>query len=58
MAFGSGVAFGPLLSGFLVAFGFVVPFAVGAALAAVGAVLVRTQVEETVTPRATPAWAD
>jgi len=58
MVFGSGVAFGPLLSGFLVAFGFVVPFAVGAALAAVGAVLVRTQVEETVTPRATPAWAD
>jgi len=58
MAFGFGVAFGPLLSGFLVAFGFVVPFAVGAALAAVGAVLVRTQVEETVTPRATPAWAD
>jgi MFS family permease len=58
MAFGFGVAFGPLLSGFLVAFGFVVPFAVGAALAAVGAVLVRTQVEETVTPRATPARAD
>ncbi len=58
MAFGFGVAFGPLLSGFLVAFGFVVPFAVGAALAAVGVVLVATQVDETVTPRATPAWAD
>ena len=58
MAFGFGVAFGPLLSGFLVAFGFVVPFAVGAALAAAGAVLVHTQVEETITPRATPAWAD
>ena len=58
MAFGFGVAFGPLLSGFLVAFGFVVPFAMGGALAAVGVVLVATQVEETVTPRATPAWAD
>ena len=58
MAFGFGVAFGPLLSGFLVAFGFVVPFAMGAALAAVGVVLVATQVEETITPRATPVLAD
>ncbi len=48
MAFGLGVAVGPLLSGSLVGFGFVVPFAVGAALAAVGTVLVYTQVEETV----------
>jgi MFS family permease len=51
MAFGFGVALGPLSSGFLVAFGFLVPFAFGAALAAVGAVLVWTQVEETVTSR-------
>jgi len=58
MAFGFGVAFGPLLSGFLVAFGFVVPFAMGGALAAVGVVLVATQVEETITPRATPVLAD
>ncbi|PSQ58574.1 MAG: MFS transporter, partial [Halobacteriales archaeon SW_9_67_25] len=58
MAFGFGVAFGPLLSGFLVAFGFVVPFAMGGALAAVGVVLVATQVEETITPRARPTWAD
>ncbi len=58
MAFGFGVAVGPLLSGFLVAFGFVVPFAFSAVLAAIGAVLVWTQVEDTVTPRATPAWAD
>ncbi|WP_121821149.1 MFS transporter [Halostella salina] len=49
MAFGFGVAFGPLASGFLVQLGFVVPFAFGAALAAVGVVLVWTQVEETVT---------
>jgi MFS family permease len=53
MAFGFGVAVGPLASGFLVAYGFVVPFAVGAALAAVGAVLVWTQVEETITPERT-----
>lgn len=48
MAFGLGVAIGPLLSGALVGFGFVVPFAVGAALAAVATGLVYTQVEETV----------
>ena len=53
MAFGFGVAVGPLASGFLVAYGFVVPFAFGAALAAVGAVLVGTQVEETSTPERT-----
>ena len=48
MAFGFGVAVGPLVSGFLVPFGFAVPFAFGAGLAALGAVLVWTQVEETV----------
>jgi MFS family permease len=58
MAFGFGVAFGPLVSGFLVSFGFAVPFAFGAALAAVGVILVWTQVEETMTPRRTPFWAD
>ena len=46
MAFGFGVAFGPLVSGFLVSYGFVVPFAFGAALAAIGLVLVQTQVED------------
>ncbi|MFC4450370.1 MFS transporter [Halorussus aquaticus] len=51
MAFGFGVAFGPLVSGFLVSFGFAVPFAFGAALAAVGVVLVWTQVEEPTTPQ-------
>jgi MFS family permease len=51
MAFSFGVALGPLSSGFLVSFGFVVPFAFGSALAAVGLVLVWTQVEETVTAR-------
>ena len=58
MAFGFGVAFGPLTSGFLVSFGFVVPFAFGAALAAVGVVLVWTQVEETVTPKGSLRPAD
>jgi MFS family permease len=51
MAFGFGVAFGPLISGFLVALGFVVPFAVAAGLAVIAAVLVWTQIEETVTDR-------
>ncbi|GAB6878132.1 MFS transporter [Halorubrum gandharaense] len=51
MAFGFGVAAGPLLSGFLVAWGFVVPFALAAALAALGVVVVATQVSEVNTPR-------
>jgi MFS family permease len=50
MAFGLGTAIGPLSSGFLVKFGFQVPFEVGGLLATLGAVLVYTQVEETVTP--------
>jgi MFS family permease len=52
MAFGLGVAFGPLVSGFLVSFGFVVPFAFGAGLAVVALVLTYTQVEETLTTAA------
>ncbi len=51
MAFGFGVAFGPLLSGYLVAWGFVVPFAFAAGLAAVGVGVVLTQVDEVVTPK-------
>ncbi|MEF8976225.1 MAG: MFS transporter [Halapricum sp.] len=51
MSFGLGVAVGPLLSGILVAWGFVVPFAFAAFLAAVGIVIVLTQVEEIMTPR-------
>lgn len=47
MSFGLGTAIGPLSAGYLVRFGFVVPFAFGAGLAAVGLVLVYTQVEET-----------
>ena len=47
MAFGLGTALGPLLSGYLVRFGFVVPFAFGGALGLVALVLVYTQVEET-----------
>lgn len=44
-----GLAFGPLLSGFLVAYGFLVPFAFGTALSVLGVALIYTQVEETVT---------
>ena len=51
MAFGFGVAVGPLLSGFLVAWGFVVPFAFAALLAAIGVVLALTQIDEVITPR-------
>lgn len=60
MAFGLGTALGPLSSGFLIQYGFLTPFAFGAALAAVGAILVSTQVEETVTtgPTATTNVSD
>jgi MFS family permease len=54
MAFGLGIAFGPLSAGFLVGLGFVVPFAFGTLLALCGLALVYTQVEETV-GRETPA---
>ena len=47
MAFGFGTAIGPLLSGALFGYGFVVPFVIGAILAVVALVLVVTQVEET-----------
>jgi MFS family permease len=47
-AFGFGVAVGPLLSGYLVAYGFRTPFVVGSALAALALLLVVTQVRETV----------
>jgi len=46
MAFGLGIAAGPLLSGFLVGFGFPVPFLVGAGLATIGAVLAWTHLED------------
>ena len=58
MAFGFGVAAGPLLSGFLVEFGVHVPFTLAAALAGVGMVLVSTQVEEVRTPNRRAAASD
>lgn len=61
MGFGIGVAIGPLASGYLVGFGFVWPFAVGAVLAVLGLLLVVTQVEDTVSrgsPGAKPAPQD
>ncbi|WP_424013519.1 MFS transporter [Halorubrum xinjiangense] len=57
MGFGFGVALGPLASGWLYGFGFVVPFAVGAAAAAVALVGVFTQVEETLDVDDEPAAA-
>ncbi|EMA47390.1 major facilitator superfamily transporter quinolone resistance protein [Halococcus saccharolyticus DSM 5350] len=48
MSFGLGTAIGPLASGYLIRYGLAAPFAAGAAAAAIGAVLVYTQVEETV----------
>ncbi|WP_433624921.1 MFS transporter [Halomicrococcus sp. NG-SE-24] len=57
MAFGLGTAVGPLASGFLVRFGFATPFAFGATLAAVAALLVYSQVEETVSREASDPQA-
>ena len=51
MAFGLGVAVGPLLSGILIAWGFVVPFAFAAGLATVGAILILTQIDDVHEPR-------
>ncbi|WP_096391048.1 MFS transporter [Halopenitus persicus] len=47
MGFGLGVAIGPLTSGVLVEYGFVVPFAAGSALAVLAVLAVVTQVDET-----------
>ncbi|HCD52825.1 MAG TPA: MFS transporter, partial [Balneolaceae bacterium] len=44
VAFGIGISFGSFMSGFTVQFGFLVPFAIGAVLALIGALLVYTQV--------------
>lgn len=49
MAFTLGTAIGPLIAGYLVSFGYVVPFVFGAVLAGLGALLVTSQVEETLT---------
>lgn len=46
MSFGVGIAVGQLVAGFLVGWGFIVPFATGATLALLATVLVWTQVEE------------
>ncbi|ELY37930.1 MFS transporter [Natronorubrum tibetense] len=47
MAFGYGIAIGPLSSGALVGYGFYVPFVFGTVLAVFGTILVYTQIEET-----------
>ncbi|MFB6304768.1 MAG: MFS transporter [Haloferacaceae archaeon] len=57
MAFGLGVAVGPTAAGYLVRFGFPVPFLASAGLAVVAFALVYTQVEDTIdasTPLPTP----
>ena len=56
MAFGFGTAVGPLASGLLFGFGFVVPFAFGAALALAALVLVVTQVDETLEGARLPSF--
>lgn len=44
VAFGLGISGGAFLSGYAIRFGFIVPFAIGAILAAIGVLLVTTQV--------------
>lgn len=46
VAFGLGISFGQISTGYLIRYGFVVPFAFGAVLALIGAALVQTQVYE------------
>ncbi|MFB6303173.1 MAG: MFS transporter [Haloferacaceae archaeon] len=50
MAFGLGIAVGPTAAGYLVRFGFAVPFLFAAGLGAVAFVLVYTQVSDTIEP--------
>ena len=56
--FGLGIALGPLIAGFLVSYGFEVPFLVGAALSLLGAWVVYRYVPETVErkPGARSSW--
>jgi len=56
MGFGLGTAIGPLVSGFLFRFGFVVPFAFATVLAVLGLAIVYTQVEETI-DAVEPLWS-
>ncbi|WP_435195677.1 MFS transporter [Natronomonas sp. EA1] len=58
MAFGLGVAIGPLASGYLFRFGFATPFVFASVLAALALVLTYSQVEETLTDAKTAAPAD
>ncbi|QFU83351.1 MFS transporter [Natronorubrum aibiense] len=59
MAFGFGIAIGPLSSGALIGYGFAAPFVFGSTLAVLGAALVSTQVEETLeTTRPIPVVGD
>ncbi|RQG91462.1 MFS transporter [Natrarchaeobius halalkaliphilus] len=51
MAFGFGIAVGPLSSGALIGYGFYVPFVFGTVLAVFGSILVYTQIEETLETR-------
>lgn len=46
VSFGLGIALGQFISGFMVQFGYFVPFASGAVLAGVGLLLVHTQVDD------------
>lgn len=54
MAFTLGTAVGPFIVRYLVSFGCVVPFAFGAALAGLGALLVYSQAQETLTSSSKP----
>jgi len=56
MAFGLGVAIGPLASGYLERFGFATPFLAAGALATLALALVGTQVRETGDPDVTVEW--
>ncbi|SEH12056.1 Predicted arabinose efflux permease, MFS family [Natronorubrum sediminis] len=59
MAFGFGIAIGPLSSGALVDYSFEAPFIFGTALAVLGTILVYTQVEETLeTAHSVPIGSD
>lgn len=55
MSYTLGTAIGPLIAGYLMSLGYVMPFAFGAGIAALGGFLVSSQVEETPTTRSETA---
>lgn len=56
LGFGAGLVAGPLFSGFLIRYGYTIPFVAGALLAVVSLIILQIEVEETLQENHTPSW--